>query len=216
NYGNTKDSGLSAPSEIGNFWYRWIPKDQIIIDENSISIDDKKAIIKNINSIINRYSKPLVIKNLYFVLRIRLIKELFPNAKFIYLKRDRLYVAQSIYLARTKNSKNPQSEWWSLNFPGYESLLTLPIEEQIAQQVYQLENLIQNELSEIFKENIMEIKYEELELNSIEKQFKSFIGTEKRKTFSLDQASFISGNTQKVDDDIFFRLKRELDKIFTE
>ncbi len=214
NYGNTKESGLMAPSEIGNFWYRWIPKDQIIVDENSVSIEDKRAITKNINSIINRYRKPLIIKNLYFALRIRLIKVLFPSAKFIYLRRDRLYVAQSIYLARIKNSKNPKSEWWSLNFPGYKSLLTLPIEEQIAQQIYQLENLIQKELSEICHENIMEIKYEELELNNIEKKFKSFIGAEKRKAFTFGQLRFKSGNTQKIDDAIFFRLKYELDKIF--
>jgi len=216
NHGNTKESGLSAPSEIGNFWYRWIPKDQIIIDENSIGIEDKEAITKNIYSIINRYKKPLVIKNLYFGLRIRLIKELFPTAKIIYLKRDRLYVAQSIYLARTNNLKNPQSEWWSLNFPGYESLLKLPIETQIAHQVFELENLIQKELSGILQENIMEIKYEELELNKIEKQFKKFLGAEKRKTFSLDRADFISGNTQKIENEIFLRLKRELDKIFTD
>lgn len=213
-YGNTTDDGLRAPSEAGAFWYRWIPKDQIIIDENSVTIDDKKAIIKNINSIINRYQKPLIIKNLYFILRIRLIKELFPTAKFIYLKRDRLYIAQSIYLARIKNSKNPQSEWWSLNFPGYESLLTLPIEEQIAQQVYQLETYIQKELSKICPENIREIQYEELKPDKIEKQFKSFIGAEKRKKFSLDQVNFKFGNIQKIDDEIFFKLKYELDKIF--
>ena len=215
-YGNTSAHGLHAPSEAGMMWYRWIPQDLVVIDEHIISAKQKADMAQNIRSIINRYSKPLIIKNLYFALRIGLIKKIIPEAKFIYLKRDPLYIAQSIYLARQKNTGDPQSEWWSLPYPGYESVLGLSLAEQTAKQVYHLENLIQEELRKLDAEKVLEIQYEELELEKIQGQFQSFIGTDIRKQFLLENVVFNPGNRQKLDDITFTELKMEIEKVYSQ
>lgn len=213
-YGNTDDSGLHAPSEAGTLWYRWFPKDAVEIGLGELSDKAKNDLKQNISSLIGRHNKPLLIKNLYMVHRMKVLKEVFPDARYIYIQRDPLYIAQSIYQARLKNLKDPKTEWWSVPVPGYESLLKLPVEEQIAHQVNSLQRIIREELSDIDPAKILEVKYEELEINDIKRRCSEFIGIDVRKEFLFSEDQFRQGNVQKVDDEVLSRLQSELNRIF--
>lgn len=215
-YGNTWESGLHAPSEAGALWYRWIPDNAVYVDENSLSKKNRVAMALNISALINRYKKPLLIKNLYFSTRIRLIHALFPTAKFILVKREPLFIAQSIYLSRLENSKNPEFDWWSVKFPGYESLLGKPLEEQVARQVYELERLLKRDLAEVNAEFVIEVNYETMDMDYLKGPLFEFIGSGYRKGFVQDQMNLAPGNKQKVDVAIFERLQRELDHCYND
>lgn len=215
-FGDTLEGGLHAPSEAGSLWYRWIPENRIYVDESSLSQDQKNRMILNIHALMNRYRKTLVIKNLFFSTRIRLIRSLFPEAKFLVIHREPVYIAQSIYLSRIRNCRNPEREWWSVRFPGYESVLGRPLEEQVARQVYELDKILRRDLAGVDPENVMEVEYGQLDLEILEHRFRSLAGADRRKLFRSDQITFIAGNKKKVDDAIFERFQDELDKCYSD
>jgi len=145
----------------------------------------------------------------------KLIKDLFPEAKFIYIKRDPVFIAQSIYIGRMKNTKDMKSEWWSVNFPGYESLLQLPVETQIAHQVFELEKLIDKELNSVDPNNIWRVNYEDLEVNHIAEQFQTLVSAEKRKDFDAGNVKLNHEDKKKIGDEEYAKLKSELSKLYT-
>lgn len=213
-YGNTWEHGLHAPSEAGALWYRWIPSDAVYVDEQSLTEKNKISMTLNIRALINRYRKPLLIKNLYFSTRIKLIHALFPEAKFILVRRDPLYIAQSIYLSRLKNCKEPESEWWSVKFPGYEGYLGKPLEEQVARQVYELDKILKTDLAKVNKENLIELEYEALDNELIHGPLADFLNSGYRKGAHQDSLDLKPVNEQKVDDPVFERLQNELAPFF--
>lgn len=182
-YGNTQKFGLHAPSEGGNIWYRWFSKNEAYFQIDSLSNIKIKAIHNTMNSILNKYNKPLVIKNLMFSQRIQVLSQTCPNAKFIVIKRSPEYNAQSIYKARLNQSKH---EWWSTQPKNYKELLHLSLIEQAVNQVFLLEKQIDEDLNLFPKENIIIIKYEDL-INDCKKTLDNlieFINTNKRIDYS--------------------------------
>ena len=100
NHGDTTKCGLHAPSECGGFWYRWLPLDRHFIDYDDITDDMVSEIRDEITTIINYFDKPLVFKNLNAGQRLRLLSKCFPDAKFIFMKREFIFTAQSIIKAK--------------------------------------------------------------------------------------------------------------------
>lgn len=177
--GETYKCGLHAPSESGEFWYRFLPRDPHFIDEGIVDQNDIAKIKMNFDAIKKRYSSPLVIKNLNAGLRLRLIKEIDNDAKFIYLKRNKVEVAMSILKARTKRYGSSNS-WFSLKPPNYAQLKELNYIEQIVGQINSIEYQIENDLSLFHKSNILEIEYLDL-CNDTKKtidKIKTFIDVE--------------------------------------
>ena len=150
------------------------------------------------------------------LIRMPVLKEIFPDARYIYIKRDPLFVAQSIYLARKKNLSDIRAEWWSVPFPGYEQMAGSPVEQQIAHQVAQLQRLIEEDLKGIDDNNIIELEYESLNLQSIRESLGSFLKATIRKGFHIDTIEMHNRNSKKLDDPTLQRLQSEMNRIFEE
>jgi hypothetical protein len=99
-HGDTSMSGMHAPSECGQFWYRWLPEKHHFIDYDEITDEMIKQIQNEVSAVINYFDKPILFKNLNAGQRLRLIQKCFPNAKFLYIKRSPFFVVQSILKAR--------------------------------------------------------------------------------------------------------------------
>jgi hypothetical protein len=180
-YGNTRASGLHAPSECGAYWYRWLPKDRHFIDYEDFNEKIADEIRDELSAIINRFSAPLVIKNLNAGQRLRLLKQCFPMAKFIYIKRDPVFVAQSILEAK-RNLNLRDNDFWSIKPPNYRELLHLNAYEQIVKQIFYLQKQIEEDLKLFPPENILLVNYGDLatKLDSILVESQNFIGARKR------------------------------------
>lgn len=150
NYGITK--GLQSPSECGHLWYRWFDKN----DFNSSKIYN---IRKNILLMFEIYSKNVVFKNLYNGQRIKILKKIFPNALFIFVKRNPLYTAQSILKARVKYFKN-RKQWFSVKPKNFQELQKLDYHDQIVKQIYFIEKQINQDLRELYQNQYIEVEYE--------------------------------------------------------
>ncbi len=159
-FGDTSNDGLLAPNE-GLFWYKWLPKNKHYVHPDELSIKQKQAMKDYFHAIMNKTQKSLVIKNLSFSMRLELIKDLFPDAKIIFIRRNPVNIVQSIYKVKRKlNIKDNQL--WSIKPPNYKELEKLPIIEQVVKQVFYIEKNIFDSLSKYNQEQYIELKYEEL------------------------------------------------------
>ncbi len=210
-YGNTSSEGLHAPSEAGQFWYRWIPPGKIYL--NSDDIPDKKVeeIKKNIYSIINRYNKTFIIKNNYTSQRLKLIKKVAPQSKFIFIKRNPLFAAQSIVLTR-QSIYGEKNIWWSIKPKNYEEIKDLTYIEQVVKQIYYIEKQIITDIKLFKPHNLLTVNYDEiLNQDILIKKIQNFIGEAPvRKSFVKTGIHF--SEKQKVEDNIFEALKKEVTK----
>ncbi|GAA3706779.1 hypothetical protein GCM10022421_12350 [Oceanisphaera sediminis] len=160
NHGATK--GLRSPSECGGFWYRWLPRDRHFIDHQGVTDKMVKEIREEISSVINKYDKPLVFKNLNAGQRLRLLSKAFPEAKFIYARREPEYTAQSILLAKRKLGIKENS-FWSIMPKSVSELNKLEWPEQIVRQIFDIEKQISEDSALFEKDRFSIVNY--LDLN---------------------------------------------------
>jgi len=213
-YGDSVNCGYNAPCECGEFWYRWLPKNKHFIAKGEIQKESIKEIRNNIFSVINKYDKPLIFKNMNAGQRLGLISEIAPNAKIIFIKRNPLYTAQSILQTR-RGIFNDISKWWSLMPQNYDELVDLNPYEQVAKQIYYLEKQIYMDSTLFSKENFFTLTYEQLcnDYIDVMNKIHYFLGNgiQKRKNAKTPQIKF--SNSQKLEDTVFSKLKTEINKL---
>lgn len=152
-------NGLNSPSEAGEILRFWFDNE----------FEKKKKNVKNTFLLFHQIAETnLIIKNLYNIFRVDKLVELFPKSIFIYIKREPLFIAQSIYLARKKRNE----EFFGIKPEGYEKVLNEPVVYQIAWQIKELERLHEDAKSN-YKDNFITINYENLEEDL--KKLKSFL-----------------------------------------
>lgn len=188
-YGIT--SGFNEASECPAFWFRWFPRGRDFVESSEISDSSKSQMYKNINLIKRRYSKDMLFKNLTIGQRIRVISAVFPQSKFIYLRRNPYYVAQSVLLAR-KTLNIDEAAWWSVKPSNYEELSRLPVVERIVGQIYFHERQIIDDLLGLPVDRKFALDYTE-----IAQKFGDiavFLNTPAKVNLALDDFDFTNSN----------------------
>lgn len=209
--GNTFLGGLHAPGENGAFWYRFIPQNMNYISQESLSQVNISQLQMNLQALLSRYPKPLLIKNNTNSLRLNLIREMFPDAKFIYIKRDPLYTAQSLIKARETHSGNIDI-WWSIKPPNFDTVKKSSPISQVVQQVYYIEKQIETDIKLFSDKKLLRVDYSEIQSkDELLKKISDFIGNvNRRKKYSF--AEIIYKEKQKVNNSVFEELKQEISK----
>lgn len=140
-HGDTSLYGLHAPSECGDFWYRFIPRNQHYVSPSEVTVKAVDSIRREISALINFYNKPIVINNNNAGLRLALINKAFPCARFIVTDREPLYVAQSLLKARN-HFYGDVTKWWSMKPENYSELLKLSPCSQVVHQHHSIRKAI--------------------------------------------------------------------------
>jgi len=155
-----RTTGWNGPSECGGFWYRWFPRGRHFVDFGEVSAAQAQEMCDVVTAISNVYKKPIVFKNMNCGQRLRALKSIFPNALFIYCKRDPVYVAQSILRTRER-VYGTRKKWWSIMPKEYEELLRLDPVEQVVKQVYYIQKQIEQDRKLFSPDQFIEVWYEE-------------------------------------------------------
>lgn len=177
-HGGTQEFGGHAPSECGDFWYRWLPKDRHFVDHQDVTeqmVDGIRTEVLGVSALLN---KPMLFKNLNAGQRLRLIRQVFPDAKIVFIRRDPRFVVRSILNARRKASV-PDGDWWSIMPANVDELRGLPEPEMCAAQVYFLERQIEKDLALFPAEHVKEIHFRELNASLI-RHLAEWFGVEPR------------------------------------
>ncbi len=212
-HGNTTKFGSRAPSECGQFWYRWLPRDRHYIGDDDITETMVIDIRNEITSIINHYDKPMVFKNLNAGQRLHLLHKCFPNAKFIFIKRDPLYTAQSIILSKRRVGVKDE-EFWGIKPRNFQLLSGMNPYEQIVKQIYYIEKQIEKDRTLFPRQNFLTIDYSQLG-NSFKTTLNKCNGFIKAggRTDSKHPAEIVMSETLKLDDFEIEKFTEEIQKL---
>ena len=152
-------SGWSAPSEAGEFWYRWFPRaPNVFVTADALSETQKKNLYLQIALYTLASKKSIVFKNTYNSLRIQALRSVFPTAIFVKIARNPLETANSIWQYRTKHSPK---DWWSAPPKEVDILKNLPLTDQIAGQVHYIDKQIQEDTKDMPDNQVTTIHYGE-------------------------------------------------------
>ena len=194
-HGNTRKFGGHAPSECGQFWYRWLPKDRHFVDHHEVSPEMVAEIRTEVLGASAYLKRPLLFKNLNAGQRLRLIHKAFPDAKIIFIRRDPRFVVRSILKAREKTGVKP-GDWWSIMPPNVKDLLSLPEYEMSVAQVYYVEKQIQQDLA-LFPDNqVWQLHNQELS-ESLMDELARWMSVERRKNGELP--AFMKDDLSTID-----------------
>jgi len=166
NHGNTAEFGEHAPSECGDFWYRWLSKDDHFVDSGETLRKAIKQIRSELTQVRSMFGLPLMFKNLNMGQRLRLIKQFAPEAKVVFIRRDPRFVVRSILKARAKENV-AEHEWWSVKPKNFHELLELPETEMCAAQVFYIEEQIKQDLQLFPQDSVKTIQYNDLSTISL-------------------------------------------------
>ena len=152
----------NEPHEFGFFWNSWLRYEG---DTHRIALRDMEPNrIDGLRSELWRLSSlsslPFLIKNNIVGLNAAAAMRVLGDVRFVVVRRDPLFTAQSIYLAREEmlGSADP---FWSLRPSGYAAMRSLDAPEQIAHQLAGIYEDIRCDLAEIGAPHV-EIGYESL------------------------------------------------------
>ena len=158
NYNQIKKSdygyihGINSPNEAGAIMKLWFSK--------RLSLQQTAAVRSTVNRITTTIRAPFLIKNLNNSLRLNNILRIFPEARFIHLKRNPEDNARSLIQARRAINKDP-GKWWSVAPEGFENLLKRSPEDQVNWQIHQINDILNTKLDHRLNKCIT-VGYEQL------------------------------------------------------
>ena len=160
-HGRTK--GLFAPSENGEFWYRFFRRQPAYVRMTDIESSKGRALRRSMERFLRSCDRPIIVKNLYVVLRLEVLRTYLPEAKYIVLHRNLFDNAASILRGRLKE-KGSFKEWWSVETPNKTYLLGRDPVSQVIGQIDAVYELIraEEEARTSPVQNFLHVDYEEL------------------------------------------------------
>jgi len=155
--------GWGAPGEGGNFWFRWFPRDGAqghYVDPSRMDMENYCLLKRNVDSLTAIVGAPIVFKCVYLSMVAGALAQIFPEARFIVVRREMIQTARSI-LRRRLQQKDPNL-WWSVRPPHYRQLIKLALWQQVAEQVFYTEKVVTQDLHRYAKDRYLQVSYEEL------------------------------------------------------
>ncbi len=200
-------SGLHAPNEASKIFDFWI-------NMNS-SAQAKSSVKTTVYRITRQSNCPLLVKSMGVSVKLSALKEYFPNAKIVFIKRNALYTAQSILKARL-DINGDANAWWSIKPLGYESVLSMPPPYQVLWQVQNINQQIERALRET-KLTHVAIDYQQLCINPLATvaTICDKLGIERRKNFFDLEKVNLRYSEKKIISDLDYKQLLEESKKFT-
>ncbi len=144
--------GLISPNEAGAVMRAWF--------ESEVSPEERVLIRNTAIRLSQLCGAPLALKNLLNSLRLENIHRVFPEARFIYVRRDPLYTAQSIVLTRERELGD-RSQWLGPRPAGLDAVTPRNPLFQALWQVRSIESAVEDFLRRVAPQSI-EVSYAEL------------------------------------------------------
>lgn len=180
-------AGLFSPNEAGKILGKWF---------DDISANQHQAEVRRtVMALTEATGAPFILKNQRrLTINISILRQIFPEARYIITHRDPRYAAQSMLIAR-RNFTGGDHEWWNVKPEGYESVLDQDAIYQVLWQVMTLEEIARHALQDLAIDNsVIIMDYEQLCLNpqdvfgQLQQQF-NLVWREDRETLEPQKVS---------------------------
>jgi Sulfotransferase family len=154
-------SGLRAPAECGQFWYRFFPRAPQHVTRQAADPAAMRRLRASVRALQEAARRPVVFKNLICSLRVGPIADALPEAVFVVVRRDLLETAHSLLEARMR-IHGRYDRWWSAEPAGFERMCRLPPEQQVIEQVLGVYAAIDAERELAGSARFVDVHYDEL------------------------------------------------------
>jgi hypothetical protein len=210
-----KIPGILVPSESGTYWFQWFPRSGEMgnyVPADEINSKNYDSLRESINSLSLMLHRPMVFKSVYLSYVIGVLASVFPEARFVHVKRERFFVIQSIYQKRSRLGE--QSEWWSVKPPGYKKMESEPLLRQVVWQVISTQKYIDKQIQRLESGRCFEVKYENICSNpsTVIERLGDWLKQcgYTRNNYNDLPASFYCANKVKLNDDLVAEISQEI------
>lgn len=213
-YGYIK--GVFSPSEAGAVFRYWFGEKGF----SDRSTENRRKYIKNtINYISSLSSAPFLSKNLNNSLRLNAITSVFPEAFFIWIKRNPLYASQSLIKMR-RTLYGSENIWASVKPAKYKKLLKYEPFEQVARQIKDIEDYIGKTLNDRTGFNFISVSYKNLcedtqnVLNNVSKTYESMCGFKLEDRANTEVSTIETRDKKKMEDEEWKHLENIIKRLY--
>jgi hypothetical protein len=205
------------PVEGHKVWRRWFPEEPTHCYRETLSVAAKEEMLATIAAFSAVSGSPFLSKNPRNSVRLLALSDVFPTALFVVVKRDSLYVAQSLYVARLRRQTVRQGHghsWWGTKPSEFISLRYLDPLRQSVGQTIAIERELQAQLLKC-KNPYIEIEYKDIcerpdmVLHFIQESCQKN-SIKVRETRDVNPASFPMEDKRKVSEEEFNTIKEML------
>jgi len=157
--GTTK--GATAPHEFWYFWRRFFPfaENADFVPPEALANVDVAGLNAELATLEAALGKPLAMKAMLLNWHIPFLDAAFEKVLFVHVKRDPIYVMQSIMESRRKNFGS-EDRWYSFKPPEYRWLQEMDPIHQVAGQVHFILKAVNDGLAQVAEPRKLEVDYE--------------------------------------------------------
>lgn len=155
-YGQT--AGLHGPNDGFQIWNRWLG-DNRYIPRTDLSIAEQLDMRTFFSAWCRRFGKPFLNKNNRNTGCLSLLSEVLPEARMVVVRRNPVYVAQSLIKARA-DVQGDKSVGWGLHSSDACNSDPLGYVDDVCDQILLIEKELDEQLALIPQDKIVEVTYE--------------------------------------------------------
>lgn len=158
-----RSTGPDGPHEFGWFWqFHLLHQDTDDLDDEALEALDFDPAKAELEGLAGYFERPLVLKALvHLPYKIVWLRKHLPQARFIWIHRDPIFVAQSILQAR-EDRFGDQVRWWSIRPRDVAAWSSHPPHEQVAHQITNVTAAIDRAFAVIDPDAVLHVEYERL------------------------------------------------------
>jgi hypothetical protein len=204
-YGKT--AHIQEPHEFNYFWADQLEYDEEFIVKSEAEAEkiDWNRVATVLKNILHAYNKPVAFKSFLLGWHAHLIYQQLQKTCFVWIRRDPVDNAMSLLKTRKLNF-NGIDEWSTLKPANYEALKELTPWEQVAAQVYYMEQTYRNQLARLPSKNYRIVQYEDVcrdptaSLTAIRKMLMSHGAEVRMNSFEFPELSPSVSGPHKAED----------------
>ncbi len=210
-----RDLRRFGPHEFSWFWHYWGDfRDYDDLPPELMDHVDWVGLTRRLSALARWHSAPYVLKSINFTIyQIETLVEHLPGARFLWIRRDPLYCAQSIFRVREDRYGDP-TRWWSVRPRDHEAWRERPPAEQIAYQIADIDAALTRAQHVLGQGRMQSLTYERLTENprGTLEQIAQFLDVRSGSTDCIDLDGLAKRNQQIVDAETWQALASALER----
>ena len=156
-YGQTTQ--LSGPNDAFHLWNRWLGDDRYL---PTVSITEAVAaeMRQFLNAWVDQFGKPFLNKNNRNAFAIELLAQRLPNARFVVVRRNPVFVAQSLIVARQQVQGDKAKGWGLQSSSTSAETDPLAYVDDVCRQIVSIDAEMDRQLATVSASRVVDLTYE--------------------------------------------------------
>jgi hypothetical protein len=214
-YGNT--AGLSGPSDAFSIWNRWLGATDRYHAPASIDEEQSRSMREFFDTWLSTFGRPLVNKNNRNTDCLALLAAALPNARFVVVRREPEYVAQSLVLAREQIQGSRFVGWGLLSQDSNPDAGREGYLDDVCRQVFAIEARLREGEAQVDARRFLNVAYEsfcEDPVGAVRRISRTLLDGAVNETALAQIGPFKVANRERLDPEEMTRMRGSLRELF--